>query len=79
VERGLSPRRPALRGRSGDDGEGGGVMATEERVQGHDCPRYLNARGELIDPKDQDGIGCPVCYPPDGRYRPAARAREVAA
>jgi hypothetical protein len=54
-------------------------MATEERVQGHDCPRYLNARGELIDPKDQDGIGCPVCYPPDGRYRPAARAREVAA
>jgi hypothetical protein len=31
----------------------------------HICSIYLNARGELIDPKDQGGIGCPT----DGRVR----------
>lgn len=25
----------------------------------HRCPLYVNARGEVIDPADQDGIGCP--------------------
>lgn len=33
----------------------------------HACIPYVNARGEVIDPADQLGIGCPVCQPPDGR------------
>lgn len=36
----------------------------------HRCRKYLNACGEVIDPADQGGIGCPVCYPPDGRVQP---------
>jgi hypothetical protein len=39
------------------------------RVTAHTCPHYTNARGEEINPAVQGGIGCPVCYPPDGRYR----------
>ena len=33
----------------------------------HDCQPYLDAQGGLVRPQDQDGIGCPVCLPPDGR------------
>jgi hypothetical protein len=33
----------------------------------HVCHPYRNVRGELIDPADQGGIGCPVCWPDDGR------------
>jgi hypothetical protein len=33
----------------------------------HVCRPYRNARGEVIDPAEQDGIGCPVCWPEDGR------------
>lgn len=33
----------------------------------HKCQLYVNARGEVINPHDQDGIGCPVCMPPNGR------------
>jgi hypothetical protein len=35
--------------------------------QGHKCARYINARGEMIDPAKQNGIGCRVCCAPDGR------------
>jgi hypothetical protein len=35
--------------------------------QAHVCRPYRNARGELIDPAQQGGIGCPVCCPDDGR------------
>jgi hypothetical protein len=33
----------------------------------HVCRPYRNVRGELIDPAQQGGIGCPVCLPDDGR------------
>jgi hypothetical protein len=33
----------------------------------HACRPYRNVRGELIDPAQQGGIGCPVCCPDDGR------------
>ena len=37
-----------------------------EKTQ-HVCRPYRNVRGELIDPAQQGGIGCPVCWPDDGR------------
>jgi hypothetical protein len=33
----------------------------------HVCKPYRNVRGELIDPAQQGGFGCPVCWPDDGR------------
>jgi hypothetical protein len=41
---------------------------------GHVCPTYLTVRSGPphndgpSDPALQDGLGCPICYPPDGRY-----------
>ena len=34
---------------------------------GHRCATYISARDEVCDPAEQEGIGCPRCYPPDGR------------
>ena len=40
---------------------------------GHTCPRYVSARTYaphwegLADPALQEGIGCPLCFPPDGK------------
>jgi len=40
---------------------------------GHVCPLYVTPRTDyphydgLSDPAVQEGIGCPICYPPDGR------------
>lgn len=30
---------------------------------GHTCPPYVNARGEVVHPADQHGLGCPICFP----------------
>ena len=44
---------------------------------GHVCPLYATPRSGyphydgLSDPAVQEGIGCPICYPPDGRPRTA--------
>lgn len=32
-------------------------------IRRHRCPKYVNARGEVIDPAQQSGIGCHVCQP----------------
>ena len=37
-----------------------------EKMQ-HVCRPYRNVRGELIAPAQQGGIGCPLCWPDDGR------------
>ena len=37
----------------------------------HKCKPYTTARGELVNPANQGGIGCPVCLPPDGRVHSA--------
>ena len=42
----------------------------------HVCNPYRNVRGELIDPAQQGGIGCPVCWPDDGcKFRRRSRPR----
>jgi hypothetical protein len=33
----------------------------------HVCRPYRNVRGEVIDPAQQGGIGCPICWPDEGR------------
>jgi hypothetical protein len=40
--------------------------------QSHRCQKYANARGEIIDPAAQSGIGCPVCEARDGYERAKA-------
>lgn len=45
------------------------IRAERHALAGHTCALYTNARLERIDPALQDGIGCTLCYPPDGRVR----------
>ena len=44
----------------------------------HVCQVYWNARRELVDPATQDGIGCKVCCPPDGRVTKEQKTRSDA-
>jgi hypothetical protein len=49
---------------------------------GHVCPLYSTARSGpphydgLSDPALRMGLGCPICYPPDGRYRPTTNTKQ---
>ena len=57
--KGTMQYRSILKGYAGDYVP----IGKDHKLKNHECVRYQNARGELIDPNDQNGIGCNVCRP----------------